>query len=1391
MSTASANKGATTNAAQARASTSPDDGIKRNTPLRYGEKLHNLVQQCDHLWREKDPGKQKKMARWDDDGRAFIFVENEGFKKMLKECGICQSNNFRSVIKNMNNYCFKVVEYGQSECGQSEHVVMRASHPLFTRDANEEQLGKIITLTLTRKKGGGKANKGQSGADTPSAAMTTPTAASTNDQFVTREEFNKLKKEQSERDAQMKKMWSLIMRSRTPNLASVNGQGNGPSTLNTEPISDGLHGVDSTLARSVTADRMKTDNTTTDCTVEEKGISGTTSRNDHSSREVGWPTKSDVCCVEFKLPTGDSEFALYKSKKSEKREPPELQCLDFKRAISKRRNEYSRSDEEGKDRIVNQLVGSVIYHSGRFLNISPWPYKEIENKQAREVTRKALEGSSDKNDGHESNLNSNAHGHDNGGSSPDDGSGGHSKRNADNNGPSMDGNTGSFERDPNNGHDGGSAPTNSYSSAVGHSKSISKDIILSLGDSAVKETQPTEDENSDYPPNDEALPLVAFPLATALPCRRIDHARVTESKADGEDSEIACSIVVVSRSAVPKVLCGMDTDDGSHISTHSQDRHHKERAYALVKKLSGTMFGEVWEAIGAHQLSSRSHPVTEGGSSAEWEFESEYFAVKRVPMANIDLKDHGTAEDPIREVQAMQYFRRWHESNFHKEQSGKVETPYEETVRIMVKTNVMIPVDVLTDDSYLYIIMPRCSGGDLFDALFNSSHRAHLGEEASRNFMNQALNGLEHLQKAGLAHRDISMENILWHNGSYIIADMGQCVRVPHEGQRRYLIDHSDGALVGKSHYRPPEVWADENFDGFAMDLWCLAITLFIALAGVYPWDTVLDERFRKGSSDRESFEFGSGEWRKLEETLMMRLSDGAFDLLRRCLRQDPRRRLSLQQIRDHPWMALGIETARDTKKFALESAVKSNSDNDLEAESVVSSNSVEELELFQKQVGDEELEGLKKVEMIQEKMEAVKAGLEGAKLMVRDQMDRAEKALEEGKAATDKIGFPKREPVDIKDEQESAKAPSEEKAKAIVVNKRKERHFIMKDLHSKSNPDLGAVDTSTPRKAAKTASGRKNVAVASRGLDSVASCGVFSSGTTEEKRPELKGFQKEVDSEEMEWIKQVGMLEAEVEDSKARLEVVHLVQDRTDHAEKTPEEGKAATDKIRFLKKESVSTKDERESAKTASEDEVKKYSKLGDEVMMKASHPSFTEDSDEDVNLPEFLRDTRKAEEVRRIKNVEEARRIIEAMTTQMQSEEAQHLYLSSGKLAMLAVREAGGIPLIIKSMTVHVKSERVQVAACKALYALAWDSDDGVAIREAGGIPAILEAMANHEQSEIVQSEACRALIGLAHNDDNKNVIREAGGVRQLNNAKATHAGSKVVLWKVEHLLEILQA
>jgi len=99
-------------------------------------------------------------------------------------------------------------------------------------------------------------------------------------------------------------------------------------------------------------------------------------------------------------------------------------------------------------------------------------------------------------------------------------------------------------------------------------------------------------------------------------------------------------------------------------------------------------------------------------------------------------------------------------------------------------------------------------------------------------------------------------------------------------------------------YYISPEVYNKQLFSEHTVDLWAVGIILFIMLTKRQPWEKphTLDTAFRHMTQGHLTTTIRDG-WN------VTGLSENAMDLLQKMLALDPADRLSLDQVRSHPWM--------------------------------------------------------------------------------------------------------------------------------------------------------------------------------------------------------------------------------------------------------------------------------------------------------------------------------------------------------------------------------------------------------------------------------------------------------------------------------------------------------
>jgi len=277
---------------------------------------------------------------------------------------------------------------------------------------------------------------------------------------------------------------------------------------------------------------------------------------------------------------------------------------------------------------------------------------------------------------------------------------------------------------------------------------------------------------------------------------------------------------------------------------------------------------------------------------------SEECAIKEMSWEKILRgRERNFTEDPQNEIAVMQYLKEYHATS-----AGQTETSAEQAMR---ETKVMMPLNCFYDQSFLYNIMPFCKGGELFNIL---EQREKFTEPECRFLVKNILDGLEFLQRAGVSHKDMSLENLMIdEDGNTLIIDMGMCIKIPYTEPESELMLTDDRRRrtrrlitprprCGKWYYMSPEIYNMQAFDGYSVDLWAVGVILIMMLTGAQPWELPDDKdtAFRYMCRGHLAT--------VMRDHWHCHLSEDALDLLQKMLFLNPRQRLSLDQIRSHCW---------------------------------------------------------------------------------------------------------------------------------------------------------------------------------------------------------------------------------------------------------------------------------------------------------------------------------------------------------------------------------------------------------------------------------------------------------------------------------------------------------
>ncbi|CAK7342542.1 unnamed protein product [Dovyalis caffra] len=199
--------------------------------------------------------------------------------------------------------------------------------------------------------------------------------------------------------------------------------------------------------------------------------------------------------------------------------------------------------------------------------------------------------------------------------------------------------------------------------------------------------------------------------------------------------------------------------------------------------------------------------------------------------------------------------------------------------------NLVTLKDTYEDDNAVHLVMELCEGGELFDRIVA---RGHYTERAAAAVTKTIVEVVQICHKHGVMHRDLKPENFLFankkENAPLKAIDFG--LSVFFKPGERFT------EIVGSPYYMAPEV-LKRNY-GPEIDVWSAGVILYILLCGIPPFWAETEQGVAQAII-RSVIDFKRDPWPKV--------SDNAKDLVRKMLDPDPKRRLTAQQVLDHPWL--------------------------------------------------------------------------------------------------------------------------------------------------------------------------------------------------------------------------------------------------------------------------------------------------------------------------------------------------------------------------------------------------------------------------------------------------------------------------------------------------------
>uniref|UniRef100_A0A8C9MUI8 Calcium/calmodulin-dependent protein kinase type IV n=1 Tax=Serinus canaria TaxID=9135 RepID=A0A8C9MUI8_SERCA len=197
--------------------------------------------------------------------------------------------------------------------------------------------------------------------------------------------------------------------------------------------------------------------------------------------------------------------------------------------------------------------------------------------------------------------------------------------------------------------------------------------------------------------------------------------------------------------------------------------------------------------------------------------------------------------------------------------------------------NIIKLKEIFETPSEIALVLELVTGGELFDRGFYS-------ERDAAHVVKQILEAVSYLHQNGVVHRDLKPENLLY-------ADLSPDapLKIGDFGLSK-IVDEQDTmkTVCGTPGYCAPEILHGCPY-GPEVDMWSVGVITYILLCGFEPFFDPRGDQYMYGRILTCDYEFVSPWWDEV--------SPNAKDLVRKLIVLDPRKRLTVHQALQHPWV--------------------------------------------------------------------------------------------------------------------------------------------------------------------------------------------------------------------------------------------------------------------------------------------------------------------------------------------------------------------------------------------------------------------------------------------------------------------------------------------------------
>ena len=222
--------------------------------------------------------------------------------------------------------------------------------------------------------------------------------------------------------------------------------------------------------------------------------------------------------------------------------------------------------------------------------------------------------------------------------------------------------------------------------------------------------------------------------------------------------------------------------------------------------------------------------------------------------------------------------------------------------------NIVRLYDWFDDKTNVTLILEYCAGGELWEIL---NKRGRFEENVVSKYILQLSSALKYIHSKNMIHRDIKPENLLLDASDNLkLCDFGWSVHLKQAKERRET-------FCGTLDYIAPEILNKERHDKY-VDIWAVGVLTYELIVGSAPFDHDTSDICDRSSYDIKKCKMHNIQALKFKFPTTA-ISKAAIDFIQSFLTLDPIKRIELEQIPKHEFIANHIDYLQQFQFFDID----------------------------------------------------------------------------------------------------------------------------------------------------------------------------------------------------------------------------------------------------------------------------------------------------------------------------------------------------------------------------------------------------------------------------------------------------------------------------------------